>query len=185
MSKTIDINPALFRIGGSSNTKKNRDKNRTPTVKPLISPNILKNKLLKRIKEHKLKETNNLGGSTKKNLQENNTLSVDKPQLVDLETYSNEFNDSLSYLQTLSTQKKKEDLHKKTLKNYQYYNTPNSNMLNVNIDLPDELKEPLVTINNERFEVKESINNWENEISSIYDLILNIISIDITYRKRR
>ena len=157
MSKTIDINPALFRIGGSSNTKKNRDKNRTPTVKPLISPNILKNKLLKRIKEHKLKETNNLGGSTKKNLQENNTLSVDKPQLVDLETYSNEFNDSLSYLQTLSTQKKKEDLHKKTLKNYQYYNTPNSNMLNVNIDLPDELKEPLVTINNERFEVKNEL----------------------------
>ena len=65
MSKTIDINPALFKIGGSSNTKKNY-KNKTPIVKPLISPNILKNKLLKRIKEHKLRETNNLGGSNKK-----------------------------------------------------------------------------------------------------------------------
>jgi hypothetical protein len=59
MSKTIDINPALFKIGGSSGTKKNHNKNKTPIVKPLISPNILKNKLLKRIKEHKLKETNN------------------------------------------------------------------------------------------------------------------------------
>ena len=69
MSKTIDINPALFKIGGSSGTKKNHNKNKTPIVKPLISPNILKNKLLKRIKEHKLKETNTLGGSNKKNLQ--------------------------------------------------------------------------------------------------------------------
>ena len=107
MSKTIDINPALFKIGGSSSTKKNYNKNKTPTIKPLISPNILKNKLLKRIKEHKLRETNNLGGSNKTNLQENNTTNIDKPQLVDLETYSDEFNESINYLQTLSTQKKK------------------------------------------------------------------------------
>ena len=138
MSKTIDINPALFKIGGSlSNTKKNYNKNKNPTIKPLISPNILKNKLLKRIKEHKLNETNNLGYSNKKNLQENNKSNIDKPQLVDLESYSDEFNDSISYLQTLSSQKKKEDLHKKTLKNYQYYNTPSSsNILNVNLDCP-------------------------------------------------
>jgi hypothetical protein len=160
MSKTIDINPALFKIGGSSNTKKNHNKNKTPLVQPLISPNVLKNKLLKRIKEHKLRETNNLGGSTKKNLQENNTLNTNKPQLVDLETYSDEFNDSINYLQTLSTQKKKEDLHKKTLKNYQYYNnnsSVNTNEINVNIDLPDELKEPLITVNNEKFEIKNDI----------------------------
>jgi len=156
MSKTIDINPALFKIGGSSGTKKNHNKNKTPIVKPLISPNILKNKLLKRIKEHKLKETNNLGGSNKKNLQENNILNTDKPQLVDLEAYSDEFNDSINYLQTLSTQKKKEDLHKKTLKNYQYYNNSNTSAINVNIDLPDELKEPLVAVSNEKFEVKNS-----------------------------
>ena len=107
MSKTIDINPALFKIGGSSNTKKNHGKNKIPTIKPLISPNILKNKLLKRIKEHKLRETNSLGGSDKKKLQENNILNLDKPQLVDLETYNDEFNDSINYLQTLSAKKKK------------------------------------------------------------------------------
>jgi hypothetical protein len=156
MSKTIDINPALFKIGGSSNTKKNY-KNKTPIVKPLISPNILKNKLLKRIKEHKLRETNNLGGSNNKNLQENNVSNTDKPQLVDLETYSDEFNDSINYLQTLSTQKKKEDLYKKTLKNYQYYNNSNANAINVNIDLPDELKEPLVTLNNDKFQTKNEV----------------------------
>ena len=154
MSKTIDINPALFKIGGSSNTKKNHGKNKIPTIKPLISPNILKNKLLKRIKEHKLRETNSLGGSDKKKLQENNILNLDKPQLVDLETYNDEFNDSINYLQTLSAQKKKEELHKKTVKNYQYNNTPSSSILNVNIDLPDELKEPLTIINNEQFEAK-------------------------------
>ena len=45
-NKKIEINPALFSVGGLSKTKtkKNRDKITKPT--PLISPNILKNKLL-------------------------------------------------------------------------------------------------------------------------------------------
>ena len=60
-NKTISINPSLFSIG---KTKKKREKIPKAVV-PLISPNVLKNKLLKRIKEHKLKETETLG---KKNL---------------------------------------------------------------------------------------------------------------------
>ena len=59
MNKTIDINPLLFKIGGNK-TKKQRVKNKTPNVSPIISPNVLKNKLLKRIKEHKLRETQTL-----------------------------------------------------------------------------------------------------------------------------
>ena len=60
-SKTIEINPALFGIG-----KKNRSKRNKSMSVPLISPNILKNKLLKRIKDHKNKETENFDKSKKK-----------------------------------------------------------------------------------------------------------------------
>ena len=44
-SKTIEINPSLFSVGGLS--KKNRSKKNKSMTAPLISPNILKNKLLK------------------------------------------------------------------------------------------------------------------------------------------
>ena len=57
-NKTIEINPSLFNVCGLS--KKNKSKKNRPTTIPLISPNVLKNKLLKRIKEHKNRETINL-----------------------------------------------------------------------------------------------------------------------------
>ena len=165
-NKKIDINPDLFNIGGSSKTRKKREKKQKPTNVPLISPNVLKNKLLKRIKEHKIKETENLENNKRK-LPENKGGSIkvttdNKLNSTDLGNYTDEFNDSINYLQTLSKQKKvdeqkdifeknkqkrKEDLERKTVKNYQSILSSPTNLPIVNIELPEELKEQLITVN--------------------------------------
>lgn len=180
--KTIDINPALFNLG-SSKTKKQRDKNIKSLSRPLISPNILKNKLLKRIKEHKIRETSGLENNKTKTIHndyENDNRNL--PHLVDISSYSNEFNDSINYLQTLSKEKKitdeknkyermkqkmRDDLEKRTVKNYNSMNFANPY---VNIDLPDELKEhqtinPDILNSNkiEPLKLKNSMNN-QNEV---------------------
>ena len=163
MNKTIDINPSLFSL---SKTKKKRDKGTKPKKLPIISPNILKNKLLKRIKEHKKRETEGLDKKpTDKTMNVTTSTTESKPYLVD-SLYNDEFNDSLNYLQTLSkqkkidedtsknaiiNQKKREDLERKTVKNYHSMGNPY-----VNVDLPDELKETLITVNTEQFKIVES-----------------------------
>jgi hypothetical protein len=151
-NKTISINPSLFTLGGLTKTKKNREKKqRKITSAPLISPNLLKNKLLKRIKEHKQKETENLDNNKKKL---NNTND-----LIDNLSFSDEFNDSINYLQTLAAKKKNndekekyeinkrmklQDLERKSVKNYHsLYGDTNTPY--VNIELPEELQQPLVT----------------------------------------
>jgi hypothetical protein len=156
-NKTISINPSLFSIG-SVKTKKNRVKTATPKpIKPLINPNILKNKLLKRIKEHKQRETQ---GMDAKNT---NTNIKPEPEIhVKTDNFSDEFSDSINYLQTLSKQKKindertnyekqkqkrREELERKTLKNHQSSGNLSSGNLSsgslsqqhINIDLPEEL----------------------------------------------
>lgn len=170
-NKTISINPNLFSLGGSK-TKKNREKKQKPSIVPLISPNVLKNKLLKRIKEHKHRETENLGGSKKihetinddgkeeftPNTSTNNTNSNNDS---DIDNFTDEFSNSLNYLQTLSKQKRVNDEkinfeNKKrqkqlerntTIKNYQVlHNSPV-----VNIELPEELSQPLIRVNTEHF----------------------------------
>jgi hypothetical protein len=189
MNKTIDINPSLFSL---SRTKKNRgDKKLKPNKIPLISPNILKNKLLKRIKEHKKRETDNLDRKldVKSNNNNNNNSNL-KPDLVDLKSYTDEFNDSLNYLQTLSKQKKideeknkntlihqkrKEELERKTLKNY--YSINNSLQHEVNLDLPDELKEPLIVVNTEQLK----INNDEVPIRVSIPYKQNKLAPDVPY----
>ena len=143
--KTIKINPEIFNISGSK-TKKVREKKQLPSIKPLISPNTLKNKLLKRIKEHKMNET-----SLEKKKEE--------PEIT---KYTDEFYDSIDYLTSLSKQKKelsdkelnekkikkKRELQRKTIKNSLSCNlgggsssSSTYNMPFVQLDLPDELKE--------------------------------------------
>lgn len=163
-NKTLSINPALFSIS-SSKTKKNRSKRergKTQTPIPIVSPNVLKNKLLKRIKEHKQRETSNLD-SNKKKLQpkieeisplKNREIHADNSINNDILGFNDEFNDSIQYLQSLSKkrstdsekakyealkQKRKQELERKTIKNYhlgEYSATPM-----IQVDLPDELQE--------------------------------------------
>ena len=135
MNKTIEINPSLFHVSGKNKTPKNRSiKN-----KPIINPNVLKNKFLKRIKQHKSDELKN-------------QMKFDETSMKqDEESVKNEFEESFKYLQELSKETKKnnerlvkrDNLEKKTVKNYTpVFTTPSANNYpDINIDLPDELKE--------------------------------------------
>ena len=163
--KTISINPSLFSVGGSK-TKKNRVKKNKPTTVPLISPSVLKNKLLKRIKEHKQKETQNL---------ENNKRKLNKKEEIDIKPkneildFSDEFTDSINYLQTLSKQKEldnkkrnsellkqkeKEELERRTIRNYHSLEGQNHTPT-INIDLPEELIHTVIPTNNEPIHINQ------------------------------
>jgi hypothetical protein len=161
LKKTIKINPEIFNFGGK--TKKNKERKQNPTNIPLISPNILKNKLLKRIKEHKTREI------TDTPPPENVSY---KPSEI---KYNNEFTDSIEYLQILSNNKKKEeaqkqkqqykdDLYKKTLRNNFSINTEKLNNPYVEIELPDELKQNYYnnvdnSINTQPIQLKYNVDN--------------------------
>jgi hypothetical protein len=141
-SKKINIDPKLFNLSSNAKT---RSKRSVHTKIPAISPNILKTKLLKRIKEHKTKEI--------KSSHNEKQDSSGRPQLVeqsllDVDKYNNEFDDSMSLLQSLSKDKKENDyrqhkkaeINRKTLKHQS--NEPPTPY--VNLDLPEILKEPLI-----------------------------------------
>ena len=161
-NKTLSINPALFTVGGTK-TKKNREKKPKVNTVPLISPSVLKNKLLNRIKEHKQKEAKNLENNKQ------NKVSIPKPNLNQTpDNYSDEFTESLNYLQSLSKQKdvneekkrneiikqkRREELERRTVRNY--HSSPEINTsLPVSIDLPEELTIPMPNNNiNESFKL--------------------------------
>jgi len=165
-SKKINIDPKLFNL---SSNNKTRSKRNVQTKIPAISPNILKNKLLKRIKEHKTKEIessyNEKQTSSEKSSSEKSSSgksSSGKPQLVDkslldIDKYNNEFDDSMSLLQSLSKDKKENDyrqhkkaeINRKTVKHYS--NEPPTPY--VNLELPEVLKEPLI-VENSNFAIK-------------------------------
>ena len=148
-NKTISINPALFTLGGTK-TKKQRDKKKTNTI-PSISPNVLKNKLINRIKEHKQKETQEINKNKK--IKQTNEETIKNDATIN---FTDEFNDSINYLQTLSKQKRikeekinyegqrqkqKEALNRRTIKNFHSIGEENIQNPVINIDLPDELSE--------------------------------------------
>lgn len=138
-NKTISINPSLFHLG--KKTRKAREK-KPKAPAPIISPNVLKNKLLKRIKEHKQRENE---PDAKKSFQIN--VKGSKPGGSSNHTdFSDEFSDSIQYLQTLSKQheKKQHDLQRQALERRTVRNYASPSYLpapvDVQLDLPHELQ---------------------------------------------
>ena len=145
--KTIQINPELFRMSGGK-SRKVRERKEHP-IAPIISPNNLKNKLLKRIKDHKTKEHNEIKHniSPKTNVREVNT---------------DEFHSAINYLSDLSKKQRNEQTIKtKTLKQYKapsyspstvspyssaysspsFTNTFAPGFINASLELPPELQQ--------------------------------------------
>jgi hypothetical protein len=168
-NKTISINPSLFSVGGSK-TKKNREKKSKPTSVPLISPSVLKNKLLKRIKEHKQKETQNLENNKRKLEPKIEEFKPAKKPDNQILNFDDEFTDSINYLHSLSKQrqlneekrssellkqKQKEELERRTVRNYHSMGGQSQSQVPIiNIDLPEELVQPVIPTNTEIFHIK-------------------------------
>jgi len=137
--KTIQINPELFKISGGK-SRKNREKKEL-TLNSNVTPNNLKNKLLKRIKEHKTSGVvNNTNIKPKpvsnKQIKQNNSSNTNDTS----SNYTDEFYGALNYLSDLSKQKKvneakQRSLNTSTLKNHR----PPS--LDISLELPPELQE--------------------------------------------
>lgn len=145
--KTIQINPELFKMSGGK-SRKVREKKELP-IAPIISPNNLKNKLLKRIKDHKTRETNEIKHNTSPKTRNN----------VTGDNYTDEFHSAINYLSDLSKKQKNEQSVKtRTLKQYkslapQNPSPPNSTsnttyssntylpgFINASLELPPELQ---------------------------------------------
>jgi hypothetical protein len=140
--KTIQINPELFKISGNK-TRKNREKKEL-TLNPIVSPNNLKNKLLKRIKDHKTQETKGTS-KIKTNINSNSSLNANSS-----ESYTDEFYGALDYLSDLTKKQKTNEakqrsINTKTLKNYQMPSI--STNTNISLELPPELQEPIKSSN--------------------------------------
>jgi hypothetical protein len=145
--KTIKINPELFKSGLSSDkTRKNREKRPKPSIPITLNESSLKKQFLNRIKEHKNREKNDLDVSIKTIGSQNNSATTNTAE-------HDELYESMNYLSLLS-KKQKEDNEKKkyerkiqnkTVKNTSYSNTyDNSSPPHVELELPDELKEPVI-----------------------------------------
>jgi hypothetical protein len=169
--KTIQINPELFKM---SKTKKNKEKKEL-TLNPIITPNNLKNKLLKRIKEHKTQE-----------FKTDKTRNPDKNPQIESTDYTDEFYGALGYLSDLSKKQKsnalKERLINKTLKNHQ------PNLTNILLDLPPELQETHNTIipsSNEIFQLKVNdvpygcLKNGQKKTYREWKQLNNKVDVDI------
>jgi len=96
-TKKISINPEFFNL-----TSKNKKKKKTRKQKPdfsLVKPNTIKQKLIQKVKQHKNNELEQLKDNKNKNEQD--------------EVFSDDFKNSIDYLQSLSKKHQQKKLEKK------------------------------------------------------------------------
>ena len=115
--KSISINPAFFKI-----SSKERKKKKKPTFKNKLKPNDIKKKLIAKIKEHQKKER-------EKELEEKEKED---------NTFKNEFQETLSYLEEMKKKKKKEKRNKTMKKKNFEPITPSIEPLTPNITIDIE-----------------------------------------------
>lgn len=104
LKKTIKINPDLFRSSSSGGTRKMKEKKQKPAMNLLIQPNALKKKLLSRIKDYKSQE------ETERKSEESSSSS--KSASSSSSEFTDEFMESINYLNSLSKKKKEEEKQK-------------------------------------------------------------------------
>ena len=132
--KSIAINPDFFNLKKS----KKKDKKQKPSFKKnKLKPNDVKKKLIARIKEHQKKEREK---------------EIKEKQENEENTFENEFQSTLSYLEEMKKKKRKQKIEKqkrKTLKNkqklqqqQQQQQQPQQNNLQVDIQPMDLKKDP-------------------------------------------
>ena len=158
MNKTISINPSLFSLSSNKTKKKKKNDN-----KPIINPNIIKTKLLNRIKQHKQKETKHLDSNNKnrkKKVDENkeNNDNKNNNSIEEENSFTDDFNESLKYLQNLSKKHeqsenlkqreiRKQKIQNQTVKNYQNsYSKNDPIQQGIQIDLPDDFYQNITPI---------------------------------------
>jgi len=124
--KTIKINPELFQLS-SEKTKKNREKKQRPLIPPVINPNSIKKQLLNKIKEHKSQE--------KKILDNKNSTQESSRE------FSDEFQDSIDYLSSLSKQKKENENTFEKEANVYSLSDNHNDIPYVEIEWPEELND--------------------------------------------
>ena len=173
-SKTIKINTEYFNnIGGKTKKSRGSGTEKQTIQKPIINPNSLKRHLLNRIKAHKNREKKEYDDEQKKSSLEQ-TASTNPPTSSNT-NFNDEFYDSINYLNSLSKKQKEDNdknkyeklmeqkrenmLAQKTVKNH---NAVYGGQIlpYVELELPEELKEPVVTpLQNESFKLNYSIND--------------------------
>jgi hypothetical protein len=150
--KTIQINPELFKISGGK-TRKNREKKEL-IVNPNVTPSNLKNRFLKRIKEHK----NGVKPSNQTQIKQPNNVTNNSTS-----TYTDEFYGALDYLSDLTKKQKvneakQRSLNTRTLKNYNSTPSLISTNSDISLELPPELQETkFVPQSNEVFNVNYKV----------------------------